>query len=102
MLYVTMRIPANEKHDGIVLAWSQGHMRIALEDCADVVELREKNGRWTLDDGTLVELDGVFTDGITDTKLFGELYPRASAAGYLGASAGTWSRYQPLAAASVH
>ena len=103
MLYVTMRIAENGKQDGILLAWSKGHMRIALEDCADVVELRDVNGQWTLDDGTLVELEGVFSDGNTDASLFGELYPRASAAGHVGGSAVVRSfRYQPLPAASVH
>ena len=104
MLYVTMRIPENGKQDGIVLALSKGHMRIALDGCPDVVELREVKGQWTLDDGTLVELDGVFSDGNTDAALFGELYPRASAAGHVGGSAvvTSWSRYQPLAAISVH
>ena len=104
MLYVTMRIPENGKHDGILLALSKRHMRIALEGCTDVVELREVKGQWTLDDGTLVELDGVFTDGNTDAAVFGELYPRASAAGYMGGSAVeiSWSRYQPIPVASVH
>ena len=105
MVYVTIRIPENGKHDAILLALSEGHMRIALEDCADVVELREVNGQWTLEDGTLVELDGVFTDGNTDAALFAELYPQAAAAaGHWGGSAvvRSWSRYQPLPAASMH
>ena len=73
-------------------------MRIALEGCTDAVELREMEGQWTLDDGTRVELDGLFTDGTTDVALFSELYPRASAAGQLGGSAAvvSWSRHQPL------
>ena len=104
MLYVTMRIAESEMHDGILLALSKGHMRIALDDCADAVELREVNGHWTLDDGTLVELDGVFTDGNTDAALFGELYPLASAAGHVAGSAlaTSWSRYHPLPATSTH
>src|SRR5579871_6597398 len=69
MLCLTMRIAENEKN-GILLACRKGHMRIALEDCADAVEVREVNGRWTLEDGTPVELDGVFTGGDTDLALF--------------------------------
>ena len=104
MLYVTMRIPENEKQDGIVLAWSKGHLRIAMEDCADVVELRDVNGQWTLEDGTPVELDGLFTDGSADKEPFAEFHPCASAAGYLGTSAVviSWSRYHLAPAISVH
>lgn len=98
MLYLTMRFPESGKHDGILLALSKGQMRIALEGCTDVVELREIEGRWTLDGGALVELDGLFTDGSTDVGLFSDLYPRASAAGQFGGAAVTlsWSRHQPL------
>jgi hypothetical protein len=100
MLYLTMRFSESEKRDGILLALSKGQMRIALEGCTDVVELREVDGQWTLDDGTLVELDGLFTDGGTDATLLSELYPRAAAAGHIGeaAAALSWSRYQPLPA----
>lgn len=103
MLYVTMKIAENGNNDGILLAWSKGHMRIALEDSADAVELREVDGQWTLEDGTPVELDGVFTDGNTDGSLFGELHPRASAAGHLGGSVVVipWSRFQSLPATSM-
>ena len=80
MLYLTIRFPESGKHDGILLALSKGQMRIALEGCTDVVELQEVEGQWTRDDGALVELDGLFTDGKTDVALFSELYPRASAA----------------------
>jgi len=69
MLYLTMTFPQNEKHDGILLALSKGEMRIALEGCSDVVELREAEGHWTLDDGTPVDLDGLFTDGNMDFAL---------------------------------
>lgn len=97
MLYLTIRFPESGKHDGILLALSKGQMRIALEGCTDVVELREVEGQWTRDDGAPVELDGLFTDGRTDVALFGELYPRAAAAGHLGEAAviTSWSRYQP-------
>jgi hypothetical protein len=81
MLYVTMTFSKNGRQEGILLALSKGRMRIALEGCPDVVELREGGGRWTLDDGTPVELDGLFTDGHTDAALISDLYPRVSAAG---------------------
>ena len=87
MLYLTMTFPENGKQDGVLLALSKGQMRIALGGCPDVVELREVEGQWTLDDGTPVELDGLLADGNTDVALFSELYPRASAAGQLGARA---------------
>ena len=81
MLYLTMTFSKNEKQDGILLALSNGQMRIALEGRTDVVELRQLEGQWILDDGTPVELDGLFTDGNTDLALFTALYPRALAAG---------------------
>lgn len=104
MLYLTMRFHESEMRDGVLLAWSEGQMRIAMEDCTDVVELRQMEGRWTLDDGTWVELDGLFTDGNTDVALFRELYPQALAAGQLGAAAValSWSRHQPVPATCVH
>ena len=104
MLYLTMRFPESGNHDAILLAWSKGQARIALEGCTDVVEIREMEGQWTLDDGTPVELDGLFTDGATDVALFSDLYPRASAAGHSGGAAGalSWSRHQALPANRVH
>jgi hypothetical protein len=75
MLYLTMTFPKNGKQDGILLALSTRRMRIALDGYPDVVELREVEGRWSLDDGTPVELDGLFTDGNTDAALIGELCP---------------------------
>ena len=77
MFYLTI----NGKYEGILLACSNGKMRVALDGSTDVVELRECEGQWTLEDGTLVELDGLFTDGAADVTLFSELYPRALSAG---------------------
>jgi hypothetical protein len=104
MVYLTMTFPEGGKQDGILLASSKGQMRIALEGCTDVVELREAEGQWTLEDGTPVELHGMFTDGNTDLTLFSELYPRVLAAGHLGSAAAdlSWSRYEALPAGSVH
>jgi hypothetical protein len=104
MVYVTMTIPESGRHDGILLALSKGQMRIALDGSTDVVELRAADGQWALEDGTPVELDGLFTDGNTDVAAFSELYPRASAAGHLGGASGALSssRYQPRPAAGVH
>jgi|SRR5579872_52020 len=84
MLYLTMTFPENGKQDGVLLALSNGQMRIALEGCPDAVELREVAGQWALDDGTPVELDGLLTDGDIDVTLFSELYPWSLAAGQLG------------------
>jgi len=75
MLYLTMTFPENERQDGVLLAWSKGQMRVALGGCSDVVELREAEGQWTLDDGTPVELDGLLTDGDTELARLGELFP---------------------------
>lgn len=86
MVYLTMTFPEGGKQDGILLALSKGQMRIALEGCPDVVELLEIEGQWTQDDGTPVELHGLFTDGNTDLTLFSELFPRVSAAGHVGDS----------------
>jgi hypothetical protein len=102
MLYLTMTFPESGKREGILLALSKGQMRVALEGCTDVVELQQIEGQWTREDGTLVELDGLFTDGRTDLALFSELYPRASAAGRGAAGVISWFRYQPLPATRVH
>lgn len=104
MLCLSITFPEGEKHDGILLALSKGQMRIVLEGCPDAVELREVEGQWALENGTQVELDVLFTEGSTDIALFSDLYPRASVAGHAGEAGGigSWSRYQPLPAASVH
>ena len=104
MVYLTMTFPEGGKQDGILLALSKGQVRIALEGCSDIVELREIEGQWALEDGTPVELHGLFTDGNTDLTLFSELYPRVSAAGHADDSAAgrSWSRYEALPASSVH
>ena len=80
MFYLTI----NGKYEGILLACSRGQMRIALDGSTDVVELLECEGQWTLEDGTPVELDGLFTDGAADVTLFSELYPRTLSAGVSG------------------
>jgi hypothetical protein len=82
-----MTLPKNRTQDAVLLALSKGQMRIAVEGSTDVVELREWEGRWTMDDGAPVELDGLMTDGNTDMALFSEWYPRASAAGQSGEKA---------------
>lgn len=104
MLCLSITFSGGGKHDGILLALSKKQMRIALEGCTDVVELREVEGQWILNDGTLVELDGLFSDSNSDVALFSELYPRAAAMGHWGGAAVdlSWSQYRPLSATSLH
>ena len=58
-MYVIMSISGGKIFEGVVLAAGGNRMRIALRDDPDTVELIKTDGQWSLNDGTLVELEFV-------------------------------------------
>ena len=81
MVCVIMHSASGRTIEGVLLKSNRDRMRVAAPGSDDTWELRRADGVWSMEDGTPVELDAVFTDGDSGSEQLAGMYPRVQAAG---------------------
>jgi hypothetical protein len=79
-MHLTFNFTQGRTEEGILLAISKDHLRVAIPGREDIVELRLIDGFWTIEDGERVELVSLIrmTD-ISVPELFADAHPMVSA-----------------------
>ena len=62
-MLLSMKDSAGRTLDAFVLAVSPNHMRLAVRDFSDVLELNYAYGEWKTEDGLAIEIESILTDG---------------------------------------
>jgi hypothetical protein len=63
MMLLSMKDSAGRTLDAFVLAVSPNHMRLAVRDFSDALELNYAYGEWKTEDGLVIEIESILTDG---------------------------------------
>jgi hypothetical protein len=63
MMLLSMKDSAGRTLDAFVLAVSPNRMRLAVRDFSDVLELNYAYGAWKTEEGLVIEIESILTDG---------------------------------------
>jgi hypothetical protein len=79
---ILLLYPTGHIIEGLLLAASRDRMRVAVPDRTDTVEFQLAGSQWLSEEGDLVEMQAILTDGRTELGDFCyDLFPRTFAAG---------------------
>jgi hypothetical protein len=82
MMLLSMKDSAGRTLDAFVLAVSPNHMRLAVRDFSDALELNYAYGDWKTEDGLVIEIESILTDGRRlDQEIFDHCANRVRTAG---------------------
>ena len=62
-MHLIFRDPARGGVEAILLAASEEHMRVIIRQQEDTIEFRLVGDQWISDDGTVIEIEALFSDG---------------------------------------